>query len=618
MSVIAGVIDFSSANSTVNCSQILLRQGVLGEKPHQIRRLEGAQFGISGGNSDGLSSLGDVLLIADSRIDNIGDIAARTGRSNRRSGLLQAETLLAAWVKDRSGVLDQVVGDYALAVYDRKSRTVTLARDPTGQRPLFFKIHGAAIAFASLPSGLKDVFSPSESNLSLLARNLEGGRGGGGENYLTGMGKVEPGEIVTISAGTITRRFHWQPRVDGIPRPTGEDYVGSYRTLLDAAVHDRIRSQVRPIGSQLSSGLDSSAVTATAATLIDPKSDLVAFTAAPREQFADRLIRHRFADESALAAETARMHGIRHVIIRETAPVFDIVRDESRHLQAPILDPFNMAWWAQIRREAKQIGARALLTGELGNLTLNAGNLYMLTAFIQSGSWTRWLREAARLGTRPNVRWRGVLINSFGHLLPETTRNRLRKLFLRIPIPDQQSFVRREWRDIIRQEVRGAPSPNPYRWLLDGVRQMDFGLQRKAALAGYGIEELDPLSDRRILEFALRVPPEEMLSGGRTRALARAALKDRVPESVLNLQTRGLQSADWHLRISQQAVRDVLEAISSNSNVQNLLDVGKIDRAIQDWPTTDMNSYANIVTYRNQLIGALSVGIYLTENDRGA
>ncbi len=52
------------------------------------------------------------------------------------------------------------------------------------------------------------------------------------------------------------------------------------------------------------------------------------------------------------------MHGIRHIIIRQTRPLFDIVREEARYLQGPVIDPFNMAWWAEIRRQAKQAGAR--------------------------------------------------------------------------------------------------------------------------------------------------------------------------------------------------------------------------------------------------------------------
>src|SRR5690606_21948065 len=161
---------------------------------------------------------------------------------------------------------------------------------------------------------------------------------------------------------------------------------------------------------------------------------------------------------------------------------------------APVIDPFNMAWWAEIRRQAKQAGARTLLTGEIGNLTLNAGGLNMLAALIQRGSWARWLREANRFGDEPNVNWRGLLLTSFGYCLPSLVRDRLQQVFLGIPTADQQSFVRPEWRKQVERKPRDPPPNNPYRLLLSAIRQTDYGLQRKAALASSGIEELDPLS----------------------------------------------------------------------------------------------------------------------------
>ena len=554
------------------------------------------------------------LLAADARIDNASDLQRLAGPSS--SGASGAHILLTAWAKRGPALLQDIVGDFALAVYDQVRRTLTLARDPTGQRPLFYKIQGSAIAFASLPSGLRRVFFDSETRIALLARNLENVPGDAGKSYFGGIEKVEPGEVIEFRGGTITRWLYWNPQVVSIPRDRGEDYVETYRSLLDAAVACRIDS-ARPIASQLSSGLDSSAVTATAAALIEPKSDLVALTAAPHPEFNEEPIRHRFGDESVLAAETARMHGIRHVIIRDTPPLFDVARIEASYLEGPVLDPFNMAWWTQVRREARKLGARTLLTGEIGNLTLNAGSLQMLSALIQRGSWAQWLRQALSLGAQSNVNWRGILVNSFGHWLPHPVRDRLQQVFLGVPTAEQQSFVRPEWREQLVTKTPAPEADNPYQSLRDAIRRTDFGLQRKAALASHGIEELDPLSDRRILDFSLRVPPEVLLRDGRTRALARTALEDRVPTAVLDLQTRGLQSADWHIRISQQEARDVFESVSANAQVQDLLNLDKMDRAIQDWPTTDLNGFANSMLYRNQLVTALSVGIFLSESQNG-
>lgn len=202
-------------------------------------------------------------------------------------------------------------------------------------------------------------------------------------------------------------------------------------------------------------------------------------------------------------------------------------------------------------------------------------------------------------------------MTSFEPWMPAAMRSSIRQIFQQIPPAEEMAFLRGHWDRQVRSEAAGNLSTgNPYRDRLNVIRLNDLGLHRKAAEAE-GLSERDPMSDRRLIEFSLTLPYEQLFKDGVPRPLARRALSDRVPQSVLNLQLRGMQGADWHLRVSQQEAHQVFETISANAEVDELLDLPKLSAAIDAWPTGDWNSYRVFRTYRDGVIGALALGIFL-------
>jgi asparagine synthase (glutamine-hydrolysing) len=181
------------------------------------------------------------------------------------------------------------------------------------------------------------------------------------------------------------------------------------------------------------------------------------------------------------------------------------------------------------------------------------------------------------------------------------------------------SFVRPEWRE---KALASACLPqryaNGYDERVHIIRNGDAGTFRKGGLAGEGIDERDPLADRRLIEFSLRIPPEHLYWNGVARPLARAALSDRLPKAVLDLKVRGLQAADWAVRFAQAEAREMLEEVSKSSTVQEILDVNRMRQAIDHWPTKDWNQRTVHFQYRVALIGALSAGMFALVHEQGA
>jgi len=158
----------------------------------------------------------------------------------------------------------------------------------------------------------------------------------------------------------------------------------------------------------------------------------------------------------------------------------------------------------------------------------------------------------------------------------------------------------RPWKDGFEERV----------WCLE---RCDSGETLKGGLAECRLDVREPLADVRLLEFCLSVPMDQFLRDGTPRALARRALADRVPPRVLELDKRGLDNADWHERLTaaRGEVAEELDRIASCTPAARALDLPRLRRLVQDWPTGDWHRPEISSSYRLALLRAISTGHFL-------
>jgi asparagine synthase (glutamine-hydrolysing) len=444
-----------------------------------------------------------------------------------------------------------------------------------------------------------------------LAASICGVRDDDPRSHFEQISRVLPGEVVKLRATGVTRRIYWTPCTAFEDPLKGGDLVEEYRHVLDLAVANCLRKCASPVATHLSSGYDSSAVTATAARLVGAPGQIIAFTSAPASSAPVPARLRRIADESEIARATARTLGVRHVVVREMPAMRDVICRQSLLFQEPVIGVPNIAWLLQIRKMAAEYGATCLLSGESGNATLNAGGLYVLSDLLRQYRWLSWARQACSAARRPDTHWRGVLYNSFRPWVPPILNEALRKRYFGAGPADEVSFLRPDWRSKALSAAKPLPDfENSYAERIHMIRNGNPGVLRKGGLAGEGVDERDPLADRRLVEFSLKIPPEHLYWNGVSRPLARAALSDRVPRSVIELKVRGLQGADWALRFNQSDAREIFEEISVSDTARELLDLDRISLAIDRWPTSEWNEQSVLGEYRLSLIGALSGGMF--------
>ena len=552
---------------------------------------------------------GEWLLVADARLDNREELEERVSGQRGRT---DADLLLALWQRNGAESLAWIAGDFAVAIFDPRNRSLSLARDVTGQRPLFYAQTDFGLAFSSMPVGLRPAvpdFSVSRRSLALVAMDspLQGG-----ESLFDRVSSVRQAEVVHFSSnGEITRHTYWAPLPEPPDHGDRRALVDEYRHILEQAVRPRLGTSNALVATHLSGGFDSSSVAATAARLLGDPRAVIGFTSAPSLATPPEKKFGFFAEESELAADVAERYGFQHVVVRSTAPIHDVIRSQSVLLQEPVRDPFNGAWWVEIEARAAAMGATRLLTGELGNLTINAGSLADLSEWVRRRRWVTWFKQARAASGRPDVKCRGVLYNSFRPWMPLSVSSALERNFLHQRPHDKLSFVRPEWRQITKHQR----PPNIYAERLAIIRGADSASVRKAALAQHGIEESDPFSDRRLIEFALRIPPDQLYWNGIQRPLMRDALADRLPASLFAKIGRGLQSADWAIRLKQADAFALLEEISSGRTARDLLDLNRMRKVIERWPTRNWNDPSIAQEFRLALIDAIGVGIFIAAYD---
>src|SRR5277367_5539515 len=102
-----------------------------------------------------LSADGVTALVADVRLDNREEIAAGLGLSRQQTAVMaDSDVLLAAWMHWQEECVDHLSGAFSFAVWNQKKQHLFLARDHTGERPLFYASTANNFAFSSMPKGL--------------------------------------------------------------------------------------------------------------------------------------------------------------------------------------------------------------------------------------------------------------------------------------------------------------------------------------------------------------------------------------------------------------------------------------------------------------------------------
>lgn len=498
------------------------------------------------------------VIALNGEIYNYEALRAELSGGESFRGHSDTEVLLAAVVRfGLEAALQRANGMFALALYDRQTRTLHLARDRLGQKPLYYGWAGTAFAFASELKALRALpgFVP-EVDRGALAAYLRRGYVPAPHCIYRGVFKLPAGTILSLPLSDLAAHRIGDPRpywslekaaLDGRARPSALS-ESEAEEALDALLRDAVRHCMVadvPLGAFLSGGIDSSTVVALMQA--QSSSAVRTFTIGFREAG---------YDEAAHAAAVARHLGTEHTeLYVDDAKARAVVPDIPDMYDEPFADSSQIptALVSRLARERVTVS----LSGDGGDELFGGYNRYVWAANANCfrAFAPRFLRRfaACAIAAVP-IPWIDSVLGA--PFLPRRLRlpqpgDKLRKLAAIIDAPSAAEIYRRIvslWPDPVGLSCGAMEAPTllaePEAWpRLDFTERMmfldaaaylpdDILVKLDRASMAVGLEGRVPLLDHRVVEFAWRLPLKQKLRSGKGKFLLRRVLRRYVPPAL--------------------------------------------------------------------------------------
>ena len=515
------------------------------------------------GHQPMLSGSGRFALVFNGEIYNHLELRAELEDQAWR-GHSDTETLLAA--SERWGVettLRKCVGMFALALWDRESRTLTLARDRLGEKPLYYGWQQGVFVFASELKAIRahPAFE-GKIDRDVLALFLRHNYAPAPYSIYKGISKLPPGTYYQIGLASTSGvlKAYWSAR-DAAEHGQKNRFTGSdeeAREALECMLGQSVAGQMLadvPLGAFLSGGVDSSTVVA----LMQKHS------AHPVKTFTIGFDEEAY-NEAEHAHAVARHLGTEHTELyvkpeeaQAVIPLLPALYDE------PFADSSQIPTYLVSRLARNHVTVS--LSGDGGDELFGGYNRY----FWAQDIWRKlgWMPQSVRAGvagvltSMPPATWNSAL-KRLGRFLPAKLRyanpgDKLHKLadILAVRSPEEIYWgLVSHWKQPA-QVVRSGAEPatvltDASQWAdvpdlthrmmyLDTVTYLPDDILTKVdrAAMGVSLETRVPLLDHRVLEFAWMLPLSMKVRGGQSKWLLRQVLYGHVPRELIERPKMG-------------------------------------------------------------------------------
>lgn len=517
-----------------------------------------------------------VVVAADARLDNRADLLNELCPKSPGPAPADSELILLAWLKWGPACPDKLLGDFAFLIWDPRSHKLFCARDGFGCRPLYYTATSKAVIVASDPGLLlrHPEVNPSIDQEWILDQ-LAGASGGSNGTPFSNIRRVPAGHLLTVNHLDITLQEYWRPAPGSLAGLGTEQAIVEHgRHLLDEAVRCRIRSSF-PIGAELTGGLDSGGIVATAVSMLGESDRKLAVFSRLRDS------RHSVfgPDESEGVDLLCRHLGITDRFVSRCAGpgLLELLDDVLNRYGMPLSSLPILS--EELRIQAAGRSVRTMLSGYGGDDCFSAQESTLpFTGKRTNWGW-RWQHYAGRARRSGLGRLRCLAGSGLAVVAPCVHRYRAQVAAGRSPrINDEvHSILTRETLCALSgRTLRGTAVDHTTDRRISDLRHPAL-LARIEASALLAMRHKQvwtyPLLDRRLVEFALACPPEVRTAHGWTRRLARLVIEDRVPPE-LAWQPRKLNAAIPGAR--EQIIDNAAEIHSRLSEWQSDPDIARL------------------------------------------
>jgi asparagine synthase (glutamine-hydrolysing) len=517
------------------------------------------QSGAAGLDQPLVDSQGQVCVVLDGRLDNRSELIARLepAEGSRASDV---KLLLAAYLEWGVACTDHLLGDFAFAVWDAGRRRLLCAVDPLGIKPLHYARAGSLVCFASdAIQVLHHPAVPDDYNEVEIAAYLASRCEDPERSFFTAVHKLAPGQRLIAERDDLRVERYWSPEPGEIRYSRDEDYAAHFREIFQRAVTDRLRDGGSFVGVAMSGGLDSTSVAALARRA--PGPGLRAYT----------FVFERLAecDERAYSGAMTEELGVEVEPI-EAERLWSL---ESQDALAHSSDTPFVGWhtcYREILSRMAAQGSRVMLMGHGGDDLLRGSSLVNAERLRRGDLGV--VREVVRHARDRRASIPQALYHQFARPhLPAGAHRILRSALgtredvlpawidpdfaRRARLAGRPQRPRRLYESPARQETYNHLVRYPWYWRLANWHDRNA--------ASFGIEVRHPFLDRRLFEYVLAIPGEQVFRLGSTKGLLRRSMEGILPERIRRREgkTRFSRFLDFALRERATGeIREILRA----------------------------------------------------------
>lgn len=451
------------------------------------------------------------------------------------------EVILRAFERWGPSCVERLRGMFAIAIWDAKDRSLFLARDRFGIKPLYWAMTPWGLCVASEMKALVPLLPRREVNPAALSDYFSFQWCLGDKTLLEGVHQFPAAHRATVHpGGPMKPERYWEVHYDIDFEHTEAWFVRRLRDLLEDSVRVHLRSDVE-VGAYVSGGVDSSLM-ASLARQMRPDGRMRGFNG----RFTDG---PEFDESSyALALGDDRRIEMYVTDIGERDFV-DCIEKVIWHLDQPVAGPGSFAQYMVSRDVGRQI--KVVLGGQGGDEifggyarylvayfeqcikggiegTLHSGN-YVVTyeSIIQNlitlKQYKPMLREFWAEGLfeeRDHRYWRLInRANTFGPMLSDGVIDRERTF---------AEFAQVYWgSNVGKESYFDSMTHFDFKTLLPALLQVEDRMSM-----AHGVESRVPFLDHPLVEFAATIPADVKFKNGELKRLLRVAFGDRLPSAI--------------------------------------------------------------------------------------
>lgn len=212
-----------------------------------------------------LSLDGQVWITADARIDGRAELAERLGLHASALQRPDCELILHAYARWGEACVEHLLGDFAFAIWDGSQRRLFCARDHFGVKPFYYSQFGQTFLFSNAIDCLRahPAVSDELNELAIADFLLFDFNQDPATTTFSDIRRLPPAHVLVANRDGVTIRRYWcLPRGESIRYKRTGDYVEHFRSLLETATVDRLRTD--DVSVMMSGGLDSTSIAAVA------------------------------------------------------------------------------------------------------------------------------------------------------------------------------------------------------------------------------------------------------------------------------------------------------------------------------------------------------------------